>query len=67
MKFRKDRPLFDLFCTDLARLIRSYLPKPTPEKPVMKGLQLELERLQKRSPKHLTAMSLYGLDDFVLR
>lgn len=52
-----------LFPKEVVRLISRFvppLPRPSPPSP---GLQRSLERLQS-SPK-LTAMSLYGLEDFL--
>jgi len=54
------------FDTYILKTIYGFVPNYPKQKPiVLSGLQRQLERLQKTSPK-LTAMCLYGYDDFIL-
>jgi hypothetical protein len=62
----KVSPLFQTLPRELVRHIRSFIPKFKPQPPKYNGLDRELTRIQKRSPKSLPAMWLYGLEDFVL-
>ena len=52
---------FDAF---VLKTIYSFVPKYPKASPPIRGLQTQLEKLQK-SPKQ-TAMWLYGLEDFML-
>ena len=67
MKPRLPRELELQLPPEIVHLIYGFLePLPSP-KPPAAGLQKALEKLQKASPKHQTAMYLKGLDDFILR
>lgn len=48
----------------IVRRIHGYIPSLPPPKPKTANLQYHIERLQ-RSPK-LTAMCLYGLEEYML-
>lgn len=51
---------------ELVHLIYMFLEPSSPPKKPIEGLQREVERLQKASPKYQTTMYLKDLGDFVL-
>jgi hypothetical protein len=63
-KPRLPRQIECLFPIEVVRLIDRFIPRPPKPLPRSPSTQRALEKLS-RSPK-LTAMSLYGLEDYIL-